>query len=423
MKSSKSFKKLRYSSRLPLLARPIVMTTEISIHIIIYFIRFIYTILLFVSDIIITNRRDIYNKLLGKSNSIIGMDVSLYFESELTDNNTIQLDKNIINSIFSTMPEIKNYLNRMFNLGNSKLLITNRVYKLFFMGILSAIIFTTYTKLPWWVYLTFYPSAHTPIYNFYVKNNSNTIFVVLTYLYLLSYSYTDFNNKFLDSIRNKIKNPISIVINTINNNNIEFNYFIDLIYSISNSMPVYLNNLNINFKDILVRQFLFNILMIILNYTGMAGGATSKKTKTKTKTKTKHLVKKSPRLAKTKQKTQKTKTGKPEKMDLFLIDKKYSKFTKKDWKKEFIKRLGNNSTSLSPSEVNLFPIIKKIIVFMETHFVKLLFSSINEYFTHNNMDTNINKKLMAKIDKIRSSQKKKEQVIVNKFEKYLEKLK
>lgn len=400
-------KQSRYSSRIPLLVRPIGMTTEISIHIIIYFIRFIYTILLFVSDIIITNRRDIYNKLLGKSGSIIGMDISLHFESELTENNNIQVDKNLFNSIFSSMPKINTFLNRMFNLGTSKLLIKNRVYKLFFIVILSANILVTYTNLPWWVYLTFYPSAHTPIYNFYVKNNSNTIFVVLTYLYLLSYSYTDFNNQFLDSIRNIIRKPVNTV---LNNNNIELGYCIDLTYSISKSMPIYLQNFN--FNEILVRIILFKILNIALTYAGMAGG--SKKTKSK------HLVKKPSHLSKTKQKskTQKTKTGK---MDLFLIDKKYSKFTKKDWEKEFRDRLGDNSTLTS--NVNVLPILKKIIVFMEKNYVKLLFSSINEYFIHNNMDKNINKKLMGKIDKIRPNKKKKEKAIVKKFEKYLEKLK
>ena len=167
-----------------------------------------YNILLFISEKII-NEKDLY-KLIYKhllKNSTIVANSSLY-PSFSINNSKIILSGDIITVLFGSMPEINNYLHSMITvnyLDIGDIEIINPVIRLFFIGILLGLIGYNY-KIPW-DYFFLLPSTYIPIYTLYMKHNDNLVFILFTYLFLLSYSYTEFNWKIMNKMKTLITKP------------------------------------------------------------------------------------------------------------------------------------------------------------------------------------------------------------------------
>ena len=269
-----------------------------------FLIRHNKHLLLFISEKII-KEKDIYQliyKNLLKNSTIVG-NSSLY-PSFSINNSKIILSGDIINVLFGSMPEINNYLHSMITanyLDIGDIEIINPVIRLFFIGILFGLIAYNY-KISW-DYFFLLPSAYTTIYTLYMKHNNNLVFVLLTYLFLLSYTYTEFNWKIMNKMRNLITKPAKAGFISLNRL-IDSIFGIDLADSISTSIPNFIKIKN--YKDFFVRLVLVNLFIRMNMYLELEliGGGTKKtlkkqmtknkgktKAKTKTKTKTKAKVK------------------------------------------------------------------------------------------------------------------------------------
>ena len=232
-------------------------------------------------------------------------------------NNKIIQNTTLLDIMISpkSMNELNSYLVNYFD-ANSLLKyeitfeIQNMIYKTMFLTVLIGCIVGSYTKLSWWVYFTCMPSAHKPIYNFYIHNKNNFVFIFLTYLYLLSYSFTNFNNQFLNKLQKALPNPIpNFTIDKLINNLYEIK--IPFVNGFINSSLL---------KEIIIRHMLFNIvIMYFLKKYNYVGGSRKNINLYKSKISIKHSKSKKSRKS------------------LFLLNTKYNKFTKKDYKKEFSK--------------------------------------------------------------------------------------
>ena len=283
------------------------------------------------------------------------------------NNNKLMVNTTLLDIMISpnSMKDLNSYLVNYFDADSLlKYEITfetqSLIYKTMFLTVLIGSIVGSYTKLPWWVYFTCMPSAHQPIYNFYIHNKNKVVFIFLTYLYLLSYSFTNFNNKFLNKLQKALHIP-----------NFSIDKLLNLIYSCEIPYVTELLNSSI-LKEIIIRHILFNIVtMFLLRKYNYVGGSRKKITLYKSMKSNKSMK------------------------SLFLLNTKYNRFTKKDYKKEFSK-YGDIK------KINVSNIFSKYTSFIKNNGIKFMFSVINDYLRHESFNLKINDYIVKIIEKNKS---------------------
>jgi hypothetical protein len=188
----------------------------------------------------------------------------------------------------------------------------------------------------------------------------------MTYLFILSFSYTEFNSKFLIKLQKytSLKRVIPI------------NKLLDILYSISiNNIPIINTLINPDlFKDIIIRHILFNYLY---KKYSLQGGSFKKSSAKKSSAKKSSAKKSSAKKSSAKK-------------SIFILDAKFEKYTKKDWYNEF----------LEDSPISSLKLLNTLEMFYKNDGIKLLMTCINDYMPH--IDQNVNKIIMKHVNKYNS---------------------